>query len=324
MPRTPRLNVPDGVYHVTNRGVDRQAIVRDDRDRWKWFDQFSDAATACRWRVFAYALLDNHFHLFVRTPEPNLSDGMHDFESSFASSINRRHKRTGPLFQGRFHAVLVESESHLWQVSRYTHLNPYRAGLTRQPAQYAWCSYRYFLNPRGAPDWLDWRTVLAELGRTEAAARVAYKRFVEAGMNSPPPNPFLAVRGGVILGSDKFIARMAGDETVGNPPARQRLAAALPRPNVVAVIDAVTNVFGVSGDELRSRGRHGNIAREVCLLLCRELTSDGVESIGKHFGVTASTVTDSVRRVRERMEKSRQLCGQVDEVRSRLLADGKQ
>ncbi|HUG93402.1 MAG TPA: transposase, partial [Planctomycetaceae bacterium] len=107
MPRQPRLQIADGAYHVTNRGLERRDIVRDDSDRREWYRLFDRAAKRCGWRVFAWTLLNNHFHIFLRTPEPNLSEGMHDLQSGYVSLFNLRHQRNGPLFQGRFHGVLV-------------------------------------------------------------------------------------------------------------------------------------------------------------------------------------------------------------------------
>jgi REP element-mobilizing transposase RayT len=256
MPREPRLAIPNGVYHVTNRGVDRDPIVRRDADRWDWLRQLDTVALRCQWRVFAYALMDNHFHLFLRTPQPNLSSGMRDFEGAFAAAFNRRHERVGPMFQGRFHGVLVESDSHLWEVSRYVHLNPFRAGLTRQPACYAWCSYRFYLNPRGAPAWLDWQTVLAELGRTEAAARVGYKRFVEAGMASRIPNPLAAAKEGLVLGREEFVARVLEQTSPSRAEAEwPRLARLRRTPTADEIVDHVG--IALASREARSRTRCG-------------------------------------------------------------------
>ena len=104
MPRKPRLNIPNGVYHVTQRGLEKRDIVRDDTDRKEWLRLFNRQATQCLWRVFAYALLDNYFHIFLRTPQPNLSDGMQAFLSGYATLFNKRYGRNGPFFQGRFGA----------------------------------------------------------------------------------------------------------------------------------------------------------------------------------------------------------------------------
>jgi putative transposase len=322
MPRPPRLQIPDGVYHVTNRGVDRGLIVHDDRDRWSWFHELGNAATNFRWRVFAYALLDNHFHVFLRTPIPNLSDGMHDFEGNFATRFNRRHQRVGPLFQGRFHAVLIESESHLWEVSRYVHLNPYRAGLTRELAQYAWCSYRYYLNPRGAPKWLDYQSVLAEFAPSEPEARIDYKRFVEAGMVSPPRNPLDAARDGLILGSDAFIARFLDESDDANDPRKsKRLVNLQSRPSLDEIVAAVATSFGASHEEVFLRSRHGNLPREVAMFLCRKVGDIPLEKMAQQFGVTPSAVSDTVRRCGERMKKSETLRVRIERLREIVGGD---
>ena len=127
MPRRLRIELPGGLYHVTNRGVDRMDIVRNDDDRREWFRLLNRVATRCGWRVFAHVLMTNHFHLFLKLHEPNLSSGLHDLQSGYATLFKTNHERTGPVFQGRFHAVLVKSEDHAWSQSRYIHLNPCRA-----------------------------------------------------------------------------------------------------------------------------------------------------------------------------------------------------
>ena len=81
MARQPRLNIANGAYHLTQRGVEKRDIVADDLDRREWLRLLGRNATRCGWRVFAYALMSNHFHIFLRTPQPNLSVGMHAFES---------------------------------------------------------------------------------------------------------------------------------------------------------------------------------------------------------------------------------------------------
>ena len=133
--------------------------------------------------------MDNHFHLFLRTPNADLSAGMHDLNSGYASWFNRRHRRVGSLFQGRFKAILVEDESYAWTLSRYIHLNPVRAGMVKRPEQHAWSSYRHFLNARGAPDWLDWKTVLDEMGKNRSRTRQTYRQFVEQGLSKEIASP---------------------------------------------------------------------------------------------------------------------------------------
>ena len=129
MARPLRIEMENGLYHVTVRGWERRAIVDGEEDREDWLRLLDRVATRSSWRVFAWVLMSNHFHLFLRTLQPNLSAGMHDLNAGYASLFNRRHCRVGSLFQGRFKAILVENESHAWELSRYIHLNPVRSSV---------------------------------------------------------------------------------------------------------------------------------------------------------------------------------------------------
>jgi REP element-mobilizing transposase RayT len=110
MARPLRIDIADGLYHMTSRGWQRRVVVRDDRDRQRWRELLERVATRCGWRIFAWTLLDNHVHLYLRTPQPNLSAGMHDLNSGYASFFNRRHRRCGALLQGRFKAVPLQRQ----------------------------------------------------------------------------------------------------------------------------------------------------------------------------------------------------------------------
>lgn len=157
MPRSNRNNMANGLHHVTQRGLQRAKIVLNDDDRRHWWRLFDRVALRYQWRVFAVVLLDNHFHIYLRTPVPNLSEGMRDLNGGYSSAFNQRHEREGPLFQGRFKSILIENDSHSWEVSRYVHLNPYRAGIVEHPLQYRWSTYRFYLDGSHAPAWLDSR-----------------------------------------------------------------------------------------------------------------------------------------------------------------------
>ena len=198
MARPLRIEMENGLYHVTSRGWERRGIVESDQDREDWLRLFDRVAKRSNWRVFSWVLMSNHFHLFLRTPEPNLSADMHDLNSGYASLFNRRHHRVGSLFQGRFKAILVEDETHAWELSRYVHLNPVRAKMVALPEDYHWRSYRFYRYGRvalDAPAWLDWETVFLEHFHDLRNARRAYQRFVEhySGRASPGSSAFRGV-----------------------------------------------------------------------------------------------------------------------------------
>jgi putative transposase len=119
----------------------------------------------------------DHFHL-VQTPEPNLSRGMQWLNGTYAAWFNHRHQRAGHLFQGRFHAFLVEKESYFAELLRYVVLNPVRANMVERPEDYRWSSYRATAGLELAPAWLDVASALAWLNVDAAAAKTAYRELV--------------------------------------------------------------------------------------------------------------------------------------------------
>ncbi len=315
MPRRLRIEMPDGVYHVLNRGVLKSDIVIDDEDRHEWFRLFNRIAIRCGWRVFAHVLMTNHFHIFLRLTSANLATGMHDLQSGFATLFNKRHQRDGVLFQGRYQAMLVESESHAWSLSRYLHLNPCRANLAAQPETYAWSTYRYFLDPTGAPQWLDWRTVLSEFAGTEAAARVAYRRYVLQGLGQPIENPFEKAYEGVLLGSPQFVeAHRHLIEDAESDADRFRRSATLD--DVLAI---VAEDFQTTVAEITRRGRHSNVAREVALWLARETVRTPLTELAAAFGISKSTASSTITQAEARQKDSDDLLRRCETLRGRVF-----
>lgn len=324
MARPLRIDIENGLYHVTSRGWERRVVVRDDRDRQRWLELLARVATRCGWRVFAWVLMSNHFHLFVRTPRPNLSTGMHDLNSGYASGFNRRYRRCGSLFQGRFKAVLVEDDSHALELTRYVHLNPVRASIVEQLEEYGWSSYQDYLAVRKAPEWLDCETVLGALGKNRSRARSAYRCFVEAGLSEPPKSPLERAVGGMFLGSGEWIdgwrRRLSVEPVREEVPLQRKLAW---RPTLEQVVGTVSEAFGVEPTELRVSRRHGNEARSAAIYLTRQATDTAVGAIRAYFGgVSAAAISKAVVRVETRRAEDRVWDLRLAELSERLRMTG--
>ena len=176
------------------------------------------------WRCHAYCLMDNHIHLLIDTPQPNLSRGMRQLNGVYTQRFNRRHGKVGHLFQGRYKAILVEKEGYLLELARYIVLNPVRAKMVKTPERYPWSSYQPMLGLAPVPPALAIEWVLDQFARTRATARRRYAKFVHDGIGVP--GPWEEVKGQVLLGSEAFIERLAPqlqECSTREIPKRQRL-----------------------------------------------------------------------------------------------------
>lgn len=160
----------------------------------------------CHWRVHAYCLMTNHYHLLVETPEANLSKGMRELNGVYTQRFNRLHDRVGHVFQGRYKAILVQKETYLLELARYVVLNPVRARMVEAPGEWPWSSYRAMIGEATVPDWLETRWVLSAFGETEAEAVERYMPFVAQGKGQP--SPWKQLKHQVFLGSDVFVESM--------------------------------------------------------------------------------------------------------------------
>lgn len=187
MPRPPRIEVPNGVYHVTANATHGSQIFRDDADRSSWLRLLATVVDAFLWECFAYCLLSTHYHLVVRIEEPTLASGMQYLNARHAESFNRRHGRRGHAFGGRYYSILVETETHAMEVCRYVALNPVRAGLCVLAEGWPWSSFAATVGLAPAPVWLRTEWVLGLFADDPEVARHRFGAFIEQGRTLEPP-----------------------------------------------------------------------------------------------------------------------------------------
>lgn len=184
MARRPR-DQSEGVRHITCRGNRRQPIFVDDYDRERFLALLEKVSRKLGWRVIAYCLMTNHVHLVIDVPAFTISSGMQLLNGQYAQAFNRRHGYVGHLFQGRFHAALVDTEAYSLQVAKYVVLNPSRAGMVQEAVEWRWSSHRAMLGKEQPPPFLDVRWTLDQFARRIELARQAYAEFVAAGERRP-------------------------------------------------------------------------------------------------------------------------------------------
>ena len=299
-----RIEHVGGYYHITARGVARGTIFFDDEDREDFLQRLGEAHERWGLVIHGYALMTNHYHAEIETPEGNLSRAMQWLNHVYAAGVNRRHARVGHLFQGRFKCVLVEADTQLHRLTRYVHLNPVRAGMVDHPRDYRWSSYRAYVGRVKPPAWLDVSRTLSMFGRTRREQRRAYRQFVEEQVVE---NPLTEMVFGAVLGTREFVEwaqgkldGMAEDREVAG------LMTAFRRPTLDAICDAVAADYGVDVCSMRVRGRKKNEARDVAIYLSRECSGRKHVEVGRHFGaLRPPTVSSACHRVETRMAEDK-------------------
>ena len=210
MPRQPRLDAPGLLQHVMARGIERRKLFRDDKDRNSFLDRLADILKETQTQCYAWALIPNHFHLLLRTGPTPLSKVMRRLMTGYAVTFNKRHRRSGHLFQNRYKSVICEEDPYLLELIRYIHLNPLRARLAqdlKELDKYPWTGHSAILGYRQNPLIPDQaenyqpsaksssakeqkslaektiEDVLLHFGETKRVARRRYRQFVKNGID---------------------------------------------------------------------------------------------------------------------------------------------
>ena len=332
MARPLRIRGAGGWYHVMGRGRDRGRLFRDDADRAHFLGLLETMREVYRVRVFAYALMETHYHLLLGTPEANLSRAMHWVHTAYGMWHARRHGLLGAVFGGRFKAVVIEDGAWGLEASAYVHLNPIategmglgkrvrsaqRQGVAAAPTaeevrdrlgtlrSYRWSSYRAYAGLTGEPAWLDAGALLGRLGKEAEGQRAAYRRLIEERVRQGTEESLGAkVRWGAVLGGERFVRRVRGKvrpvrETASRGEWRQRRT-------FEDLVRMVERIKRERWDEFRDR--YGDWGRDLVLWAGRQYGGLTLRELGERVGGADYTaVAMAVQRLRSRCRRDRRL-----------------
>lgn len=324
MTRPLRILIPGGFYHVTCRGNDRRSIFKDDRDRTVFLEKLQGSLATYQVEVHAYVLMHNHFHLMVCTPKGNLSEFMRHFNISYTAAYNRRHRRVGHLYQGRYKAILVDQDSYLLELSRYVHLNPVRIGSYRGSGvvkqvryleRYRWSSLAGYLSRGKRQFWIHYDMVLGQIG----GSRKKYAEFVADGIGRGYDTPWDNVTGQVVLGQEGFIDAIKGRIAERGRQREQPTVRGFAAKAAEVVLRAVARQFGATEEQITGKRVTNRDARAAAMeMLYRQGTMSQVE-IGKALGgLDYTTVSRERKRLRERAGQSKMIERALSGLEERL------
>ncbi len=310
MARKPRLHVDEGIYHVMLRGNGGQAIYFDDDDRLHFYLLMQEGIARYGHRIHGFCLMSNHVHLVVEVGAQPLAKIMQNLSFRYTRWVNKKQKRIGHLFQGRYKAVLVDRDSYLLELVRYVHLNPVRAKLVRQAHHYPWCGHRAYLGRETLP-WLTTEWVLSQFGTRLGTSRNRYEAFVREGYREGRRDDFHS-------GGDDD-GRVLGDERF----TRRTLNKAITSPKTVTLdqlIQMVCEKYNVTEKTLASVGRERatSEARSVVGWLAQQCAQITLTEVANRFRRDVATLSHGVRQLSLKAQTSKPLATKLAKLNNTI------
>ena len=331
MARQLRIQYPGAFYHVTSRGNGRQAIYRNKEDYAIFLKKLSDSLEVYNVSLISYVCMTNHFHLLLTTPDGNLSDFMRHFNIGYTSAFNRRHNRSGHLYQGRYKSYLIEADSYLEEVSRYIHLNPVRIKKhsrkdikekRRLLREYKYSSFAGYANLNKRESFLNYSMILDCFGGDTAQGRRRYRKFVGQGLKDRLLSPLESGKGTGIVGSEDFMEEIRGEYLDKSKAGAQReqpdLKKFKKKVQPGKLIDEFCRIAKVDKNYVCSRGRNTTDRAILMEMLYRhcQLTQPEIGLLAG--GIDYSAVSYSRKRLRQKMENDLKLKRRFDSLEKDL------
>jgi REP element-mobilizing transposase RayT/DNA-binding CsgD family transcriptional regulator len=320
MSRAWRIEYEGAYYHLLSRGNEGGDIFVDKDDRFVFLDTLGEMSERFEMDVYAYVLMDNHYHLLVRTRQANLKKAMHWFGTTYTHRYNRRHFRSGHLFQGRYKSIIVQNDAYLLQLSYYIHRNPLRAGMVKRLADYRWSSYRIYGYGKKPPDWLTTELILSHFRGLQDKHK-NYREKVQRYAKEEK-HLFEDLRHGLILGSKQFVERIRKQYLQTEPetsiPQQSQIAKQIDPVRVLAkaqrILKCDVQHFIQAG---RLRGEQKDNRDLIVYFMWRfgQLTN---KQIGQLLGISYSAVSHVVKTLKVRMHDNPKLMRKLKQLNSQF------
>jgi REP element-mobilizing transposase RayT len=320
MARAWRIEYEGALYHVLSRGNEQRAIVIDDKDRELFLDTLAQMSERFEVDIFAYVLMDNHYHLLFRTQRTNLSKSMQWFGATYTSRFNVKHNRSGHLFQGRFKNILVENDAYLLQLSYYIHRNPLRARMVRRLTSYKWSSYRAYAYGKRIPGWLNTDVIMSHFTDIEDPHR-AYRENAQKYAKEEQ-RIWEDLRHGMFLGNKKFTEKIKKQYLHVRPhqeiPPQKQLDKMVD-PDALSIQAA--EMLNCNLEQLRKSKRISKADkadRDLVIYLLWQSGQLTNQKIGEKFGLTYSAVSRRVSVFKDVIKKNQAMKNKFKQVKSQI------
>lgn len=318
MARPLRLSFENAVYHITARGNRRDNIFYSETDKAKFLEKMNETFEKYSFVCYAYCLMDNHYHLFVKTLLSNITDGMHYLNTSYSNWFKAKYKIVGVVFQGRYKSILVEEDTYCVKLSSYIHLNPVRARIIDNINEYEWSSFLDYTGNRKSIERLDVGFILRQFDTDLDKATKKYERFVltNIDMDNPLEDSFkgIAVGGKAYIDNIKEKIKLIGKKReIGETKFAVTNTAE-------EIINVVKNIFAISKEEIFYKQK-GNKYRQLAIYLMKKYTCLKLKEIGKLFEMDYAAISQAGKRYEEEAKTNKKIFSIMSKAERNLKKD---
>jgi len=312
MARPLRIDYQDTFYHILSRGNEKREIFYDEEDYLRFLQTLGKMVERFKVEIHAYVLMNNHYHLLLHTKESNLSRAIQWLGVSYSVWFNRRHRRSGHLFQGRFKSFLIENDRYFKAMCLYIHGNPVRAGIVKKLPDYRWSSYRAYADRKYQFPWLTTELVLSMYGGSR-------RKFIEAQLGSlgEKENLLDQLRHGLYLGSEEYaeecIQKGRREEHREKPQYRSLLR---DRDLRLLAFEILRNLDEKDPESVLNARWSRHPKRDLCIYMLYQLGIYRNKEIGEVFGVGYTAVTEAVKRGKEYLLSNGRLRKIAEEIKN--------
>lgn len=312
MARKPRIHFTGAVYHVMLRGNGGQDIFLDPKDYTIFEQLVAEGVERFNHLIHGYCWMSNHVHMLVEVADIPLSKIIQNLSFRYTRWINKREKRTGHLFQGRYKAILIDTDNYLLELIRYIHLNPVRSNLAKTPDDYRWSGHQAYLGTVTC-DWLSTDWVLQRFARKKTDARRAYHRFVMSGLDMEYCKEFHhGNQEGIVLGDEAFVIRIPeygkskskclGDELIQD---------------ISEISRKVCSFYQLAESSIHANNR-SHIASKIRSLvtLLHTEQSGSISRVAEYFGKDVSTLSKNLKKLEKKLLEDSQLREEVERLKN--------
>ena len=315
MARPLRINFENAVYHIIARGNRKEDIFYSDEDKRLFQEKMNKTFQKYSLVCYAYCLMDNHYHLFLKTPNANLSKAMHYLNASYANYFSAKYHLYGSLFQGRYKSILVDQDQYALVLSAYIHLNPYRAQIED------WLNY----SASSLLDYSGRRKPLIENLNTQLILQQFHPQLIQSHRlylqylqnNLMLKYPWEEIKYSIALGSETFIKKIEQHIYSYGKDREIQATHSILQSSPEKVINQISQTFQVSKEEV-FRKKRGNTYRVLALYLIKNHTSLSLKEVGKIFAMDYTAVSQSARRFEDNILKNKSLKKKVEHVLKNL------